>query len=600
MLVYMSASLLYASSQESTFRWIAEPDQKLYAPLNQKIRAAKYQTLAGNIHLPVAVQGKPFLIAVRDPDCPISKRYSPELKQLEENGLHIIYLLTGPLATREIANRDKNTNHYAGPYILDESRKLSEWLGVKTSTEVYLFDENSILKYRGAINDQYGIGFSKEFASQHFLNDAMTSMFSGLSITTPLTNAPGCIQNSTAVNLKSNTTTWHGGISDLFHRKCEICHRPGQAGPFPLQTFQQIIDRKEMVRFVLDKNIMPPWSVSNDDDYLLGDRYLSTDDRQQLIEWIDSGTPKGIEKISKAPRKVWEEGWKYGKPDVVLTSPQKIHIPEKGEVAYKYVSIPTNFKEDKWVHTAEVATDTPQNTHHIILFILPPEELKDKFLPGVYPRTGLSRKELHMLALRGFFSGYVPGLPGVTYQNNAAKLLPKGWRIVLQIHHQATGRKMIDQPRVGLQFLNRVPEKIINTHAATDIELNIPANAKRHLEIGEFDFTSDGEIIAFYPHMHLRGTAFKYELIYPDGNKETLLDVPRYDPNWQQYYHLKTPIPIKSGSKLVAYGWFDNSKENLNNPDHNVDVSFGLRTRDEMLIGYFDWVENPIKVSRSN
>ncbi len=100
--------------------------------------------------------------------------------------------------------------------------------------------------------------------------------------------------------------------------------------------------------------------------------------------------------------------------------------------------------------------------------------------------------------------------------------------------------------------------------------------------------------------MHLRGTAFKYELIHPDGNKETLLDVPRYDPNWQQYYHLKTPIPIKSGSKLVAYGWFDNSKENLNNPDHNVDVSFGLRTRDEMLIGYFDWVENSIKISRSN
>lgn len=592
---------LYASTQEKTFRWQANPEHKLYAPLSQEFKSGQYQSSTGKLRLPGLYQGKPFLIAVRDPDCPISKRYSAELKRLEDSGLEIIFLLTGSLATHQVADQDKISNQFSGLYILDTNRELSSWLGVKTSTEVYLFNDASVLQYRGAINDQFGIGVNKSAATQHFLQDALDAIKEGIQVATPLTNAPGCIQNSSTINKPINVTaSWNDGINDLFNRKCETCHQPGQAGPFPLQSYQQVKDRKEMIRFVLDKNIMPPWSVSEGTDNLVGDRYLSAEDRQTLIDWIDAGTPLGKTQSSLI-KKAKETGeWKYGEPDFILTSPEKIYIPENGEVAYRYVSIPTNFGEDKWVSSMEVATDAPQNTHHIILFALPPEELKDKLLPGVYPRTGLSRKELHMLALRGFFNGYVPGLPGIKYQNNTAKLLPKDWRIVLQIHHQTTGKKMVDRPRVGLQFLNGYPEKIVNTRAATDIDLNIPAGVKRHLETGEYNFTKDGEIIGFYPHMHLRGTAFKYELIHPDNKKEVLLDVPRYDPNWQQYYQLKNPIKIKAGSTLIAHGWFDNSKENLNNPDSNVNVKFGLRTRDEMLIGYFDWVEYPVKLSKSN
>jgi hypothetical protein len=92
--------------------------------------------------------------------------------------------------------------------------------------------------------------------------------------------------------------------------------------------------------------------------------------------------------------------------------------------------------------------------------------------------------------------------------------------------------------------------------------------------------------------MHIRGSAFKYELIGPNGSKNVLLDIPNYDPNWQQYYQFQKPIQIEKGMTLLASAWFDNSEQNLNNPDPTVDVTFGLRTRDEMLIGYFDWVDD--------
>jgi len=296
----------------------------------------------------------------------------------------------------------------------------------------------------------------------------------------------------------------------------------------------------------------------------------------------------------------WTSEWKYGQPDAILTSPVTADIPTQGEIEYKYLSIPTNFDKDRWVHTVEVATDTPENTHHIILFVLPPEDSYDKFMPGAQAKTDLNRKELHKMALKGFFSGYIPGLPGVTYQDGSAKLLPKGWRIVLQAHYQSNGKQAQDRPRVGLQFLNKQPNKAINTLAATNIDILIPAQKKNHIETAEYKFNHNGEIVGLYPHMHLRGSAFRYELVKTNGSKEVLLDIPAYDPNWQQYYQFRQPIIIKKGMKLLASGWYDNSESNLNNPDPNTNVRFGLRTRDEMMIGYFDWVDTNNNLNIAN
>ena len=406
------------------------------------------------------------------------------------------------------------------------------------------------------------------------------------------TTAPGCIIRKTLKTSNDKQITWQKDIQLLVSKKCQSCHRPGQAGPFPLETYQQVYQRKEMIRFVLEKNIMPPWSFSGDSSQFVNDdKYLADNDRQKIINWIDAGAIQG-ELINDSNMVEWTSGWKYGQPDIVLTSPDILHIPAEGEIEYKYISIPTNFDEDRWVHTIEVATDTPENTHHIILFVLPPANTFAEYMPGTGSKTDFNRKELHKMALKGFFSGYIPGLPGVTYLDGSAKLLPKDWRIVMQIHHQSTGLATQDRPRVGLQFTKNPPTKVIDTLAASTIDILIPAGKANHLVSAEYQFNQSGEIVGLYPHMHLRGAAFKYELERQDGSKQVLLDIPNYDPNWQQYYQFKQPISIEKGTTLVASGWFDNSADNLNNPDPSSEVKFGLRTRDEMMIGYFDWVNS--------
>ena len=585
----------YADVIDKVFRWQAAENNSAYTPIEQTLPALMLETTSGIKNISNLANNEKFIIAVRDPDCPISRRYALKLKQLKDKGIPIIYLLSGKLATQKIADKDQQRHQLDGLYLLDKNNKLSNWLGVQTSAEVYLFDKDKILKYRGAIDDQYGLGFSKASATQNFLLDAINALEENRAIPITSTSAPGCIIRQTAKVNSGQSATWYADIYPLMEQKCMSCHRPGQAGPFPLETYQQVQARKEMIRFVLANNIMPPWSATGDTSrFVNDDKYLLDKDREKLIRWIDAGAPEGDYKKTAPIRQQQVNDWKYGQPDIILTSPVDVYVPAQGEIEYKYVSIPTNFAEDRWVHTVEVATDTPENTHHIILFVLPPKSTYMDFVPGAVNDTEISRKELHKMALRGFFSGYIPGLPGVTYEDGLAKLLPKGWRIVMQIHHQANGKQAVDRPRVGLQFLDQAPTKAINTLAATNIKILIPAGKKHHEETAQYYFKSPGEIVGLYPHMHLRGSAFRYELLDKNGNKQTLLDIPAYDPNWQQYYQFREPIIVDKGSSLIATGWFDNSESNLNNPDHRVDVKFGLRTRDEMLIGYFDWVNSSI------
>ncbi|MEM8845340.1 MAG: hypothetical protein AAGB35_09910 [Pseudomonadota bacterium] len=582
-----------SASDKKLFQWQATEAQEITAPLAKKMPSESYLTSHGDLVLPDDIQGKPFIIAVRDPDCPISRRYSPHLKKLQNEDIDIIYLLTGDLANEQNAYRDSQRYDLDAPYILDVDSKLSNWLGVRTSSEVYLFDENARLRYRGSIDDQFGIGFSRPKARNEFLIDAIRAVKAGLAVDIPVTSSPGCYVNSPVTRNVVRDLTWHKQVSRLMTEKCQVCHRVGQAAPFPLQTYEQVLQRRSMIRFVLNHHIMPPWFASGDAERWVGGRHLAMQDRQLIIDWIDSGAPEGNVRDAPAAYE-WVDGWQLGKPDVVLNSPRKLNIPAEGEIAYEYVEFLTDFEEDRWVQALELSTAAPENTHHIIVFVLPPDHssLTKSKNPSYRGRAPVSRKDLHLLAFTSFYVGYVQGLPGVRYQKGAAKLLPKGWRMLMQIHYEVNGVASTDEPRIGIQFAKQSPKKIIETMAVGTNKIKIPPGKSEYLINADHKFKKSGQIFGFFPHTHLRGKTFKYILKDPNGAEKVLLDVPRYNPNWQYYYQLKEPINVQAGSKLIASAQYDNSANNPNNPDPNAEVTFGLRTRDEMMVGYFDWVED--------
>jgi hypothetical protein len=127
----------------------------------------------------------------------------------------------------------------------------------------------------------------------------------------------------------------------------------------------------------------------------------------------------------------------------------------------------------------------------------------------------------------------------------------------------------------------------------------IPPNHPRYEVKATYTFKEGGRILSLFPHAHLRGTAFRYALQYPDGRTVRLLEVPKFDFNWQSYYEFRKPLDVPVGAKLVATAWYDNSRKNPWNPDPSKTVRWGPQTTDEMMIGYFDFAPNPVPPGRT-
>ena len=171
-----------------------------------------------------------------------------------------------------------------------------------------------------------------------------------------------------------------------------------------------------------------------------------------------------------------------------------------------------------------------------------------------------------------------------------AKRVPAGAKFIFQMHYTPNGTATEDRTKIGLVFAD--PSEI--THEVRTAS-TINRRFKIEPELDNQAFKSsvvttpvDLQLLSLSPHMHLRGKSFRYELTLPDGTRETLLDVPHYDFNWQTAYALPEPRTIPRGSKLQSFATFDNSSNNLANPDPKKTVTWGEQSWDEMLLGYFD------------
>ena len=319
---------------------------------------------------------------------------------------------------------------------------------------------------------------------------------------------------------------------------------------------------------------MPPWFAEG--GHWANDRRLSDADRKDLLAWIDAGSPEGDPAHAPVAR-TWETGWRIGKPDAIFEVARPIKVRAQGAMPYKQVVVATGLPEDKWVKAVEVRTTQPQVVHHILVF----EEY-----PPDHPRDTNARPK-YIAGLSGYFAGMVPGQGHIVFPENTAKFLPKGAGLRFQIHYTPNGTACEDKPKIGLLYADAPPKHEILTRSVNTTEFLIPANASNHIVTATKTFTEPTRIFSFNPHSHVRGKAFKYELVMPDGARTTLLDLPHYDFNWQIDYRLKEPLDVPIRSKLVVTAWYDNSKDNPANPDPNKDVRWGDQTWDEMMIGYY-------------
>ncbi len=339
-----------------------------------------------------------------------------------------------------------------------------------------------------------------------------------------------------------------------------------------MSSYQEIVGWSPTIREVVDQGRMPPWHANPEFGHFTNDRRLPDDEKRLLLTWIDNGAPEGDSRDLPPPIE-YTEGWQISKPDLVLTMPKPFKVPAKGTVEYQYFELEQKFDEDKWVKAAEARPGNRAVVHHLNLFFVPPGGKESEAESVLF----------HTLAAAA------PGMPAWRFADGSAKKVPAGSRLIFQVHYTPNGVEQEDQSSAGLVIAD--PKSVrteLSTGAVINFRFGLPPGAADTKVEGGHRFDSPVRLMALAPHMHLRGKAFRFEAVYPGGDRETLLDVPRYDFNWQNWYFLSEPKRLPKGTELHCTAHFDNSADNPANPNPMALVHWGEQTWEEMMVGMFE------------
>jgi hypothetical protein len=385
--------------------------------------------------------------------------------------------------------------------------------------------------------------------------------------------------------------TFYRDVLPILQQHCQRCHRTGEIAPFPLMTYEQARAKAAKIAHMTRTKQMPPWFADPRFGHFSDDPSLTPQQIDALSAWAASDGPAGDPRDAPPPRK-WANGWMIPQPDKVFTMPKPIAIPAHGDVQYTYEIVPTGFKTDKWVQMCEVRPSSRANVHHAVVYVRPPNSKWLQHAPMDVPFTASSLKNAGdrrdaRWTDSSILLVYAPGSSPDEWPEGLAKFIPAGSDLVFQMHYITRGKPATDQTSMGLVFAKQPPQQRVLTLQLTDDWFVIPPNDPGYRTEVHGTLPNDATLLSFFPHMHLRGKTFEYNIIRPDRPPETLLRV-NYNFYWQLSYKLAKPLPLKAGTMLQAVAWFDNSRGNPHNPNPNVAVRWGDQTTDEMMVGFFD------------
>jgi peroxiredoxin len=520
---------------------------------------------------------KAVVLAFVGADCPISNLYLPGLLALEKKyrGRQVQFLAVYP---NEREDLDQAAAHAYDrdvpfPVLKDVGQKLADAVGVTRVPAVAVLDGDFALRYRGRIDDRYGAGSRREKPTRDDLAQAVEEVLAGKKVSVPETEADGCLLDRGEPRAAKAGVTYARDVARVLQSRCQTCHRPGQTAPFSLLTYDDAARHGRMIKEVTAQRRMPPWGADGRYGHFTNDRRLTADEIDTLAAWVDGGMPRGDDKDLPQPID-WPKGWAHGQPDQVFTMPKEFEVPADGVLPYQNFVVDTNFDEDRWVRVAECLPGARAVVHHIVVAVLRPGQRDTAQADGT----------LSVLA------AWAPGDLGLVCPPDTALRVPKGSKLVFELHYTPNGTATKDRSSVGVTFAKGPPRFELFTNFFANESISLPPRDPHYQAEATWRLRADARIISFLPHMHWRGRDYRYEVIYPGGKKETLLSVPRWDFNWQSVYQLREPLQLPKGARLHAVAHWDNSRNNPLNPDPDKAVPWGPQTWDEMMVGWVAYV----------
>ena len=389
----------------------------------------------------------------------------------------------------------------------------------------------------------------------------------------------------------ANPPTFYKNVLPTLQEHCQVCHRSGGIAPMAFQTYEETRPYAAAIQAATTNRSMPPWFAEKGIGHFSNDPSLTDAQIGLLSAWAAANAPAGNPADAPPPKK-WAERWTIPAPDLEIRMAEPVHLPATGDVDYTYEILPTHFTEGRWVQASEILPGLPEHVHHAVVYVRPPDSAWLRHAPIGKPFTAatlanpLDQKDA-MWTDSDILLVYAPGSTPDNWPAGMAKYIPAGSDLVFQMHYTTNGKPGDDVTHIGLIFAKQPPVKRVLTLQLTNDHFVIPPGAPDYRVEVHGTLPNDALLLNFFPHMHLRGKRFEYNLIHEDKSAEPLLRV-QYHFHWQMSYRLAEPLPLKAGSELQAVAWFDNSRDNPHNPDPTAAVRWGEQTQDEMMVGFFD------------
>lgn len=378
--------------------------------------------------------------------------------------------------------------------------------------------------------------------------------------------------------------TYSKDVAPILQKNCEGCHRAGEAAPMSLRTFKEVRPYAAAIKEAVALKKMPPWFADPKFGHFANDRSMSEQEIKTITAWVEGGAKEGNPGDLPVPA-TFLNGWNIQKPDYQIEMAKDFTIPASGTLDYQYILIKGNFEKDTWISEAEVRPGNRKLVHHVIAFVRAPGS---KWMKSAQPGVPFVPKEGDGEGGQGeFLAGYAPGFVPMILAPGRAMMIKAGSDIILQLHYTADGHEGTDRTKIGFVYSKGPITERVMTLAATTNKFAIPAGDPNYRVDAAFAFGGDAKIIGYIPHMHLRGKAFSFRAVYPTGESEMLLDVPKYDFSWQLTYVPAKDLVVTKGTRLECVAHYDNSANNPNNPDPTKIVKFGEQSWDEMMFGFF-------------
>ena len=527
---------------------------------------------------------KALVFLVQGNGCPIARNAAPRFQELRDfySDQEVeFFMFNSNLQDDRLSIREEAKEYgYDLRILIDETQIIGEALKLSRTGEVFVIDPKTwTVVYTGALDDRLTYENQKKEASEHYLKNSIDDILEGKVVQLPATDSLGCLINFPNRREKSLQTSisYSEEIAPMLLENCTVCHRKGGVGPWAMTDYNMVKGFSLMMREVVRTKRMPPWHA----DPLIGqfsnDRSLSNKEIQTLVHWIEAGAPRGegADPLLGATISLsdWTNEEEMGPPDYIINIPST-DIPATGVVDYQYKFVTNTVGKDVWVKAAEILPGDKAVLHHVLTSF------------GQLETRGPRKGRLKYRDRKGL-RGYAPGINSNPYPDGGGIFLPADAAFEFQMHYTPVGRATVDETRMGIWVSEEKPKHEVFSMIILNPSIRIPAGAKEHKESASRVVSKDALLYSVLVHAHYRGKKMVVTAYYPNGKTEVLLSVPNYDFNWQTSYDLKEPKFIPAGTTLVQHQWWDNSAQNLANPDPTVEVTWGDQSFEEMLFGAY-------------